>query len=245
MLVMIFMEKKEIDVSVVLPTYNEALNIAKLIKRTEIALETKNLSYEIIVVDDDSPDGTWEIAERAGGEHVKVIRRINQRKLVGAIQRGIDEAEGKNVVWLDADLSMPPEIIPRMVHDLGQYSVVVGSRYVKGGKDKRPMLRVVSSRFINLIANVVLNFKVLDYDSGFVAARKEVLQSTRLRDSGYGEYCIDFLYKSGRKGYGIKEVPYSFVDRRAGQSKTAESLKGLAKFGLLYLQRIVELRLGK
>jgi dolichol-phosphate mannosyltransferase len=92
---------------------------------------------------------------------------------------------------------------------------------------------------------LILNFKVLDYDSGFVAARKDVLQKMRLSDSGYGEYCIEFLYKAGEKGYKIEEVPYSFVDRRAGESKTAESLYGLFKFGIMYLKKIFILRLKK
>ena len=89
---------------------------------------------------------------------------------------------------------------------------------------------------------MVLNFKVLDYDSCFVAARREVLDKIRLSDSGYGEYCIEFLYQAGKKGYSIQEVPFSFIDRRAGQSKTAKTISGLFKFGMLYLKRIFQLR---
>ncbi len=234
--------KKNIDVSVVLPTFNESSNITSLIRRNQQAL--RDYSREIIVVDDDSPDLTWKIAEDLKQPDVKVIRRMEEKRLVTAIQRGIDEARGKHVVWMDADCSMPPELIPRMLHELQRYPVVVGSRYVKGGKDKRPLLRVASSRFINLVANIALNFKVLDYDSGFVAARRDVLQQIRLQtSSGYGEYCIEFLYKAGKKGHRIKEVPYSFIDRRAGESKTADSLYGLFKFGMLYLKGIIKLRL--
>ncbi len=230
----------EVIVSVVFPTYNESMNIENLINRTNNVIPKNK---EIIVVDDDSPDKTWEIAQNIKSNDVKVIRRINQRKLVTAIQRGIDESKGDYVIWMDADLSMPPEIIPNMVKKLETCDIVVGSRYVRGGKDRRPMLRVISSRFINLIANLILNFNVLDYDSGFIAARKEVLQKMRLSNSGYGEYCIEFLYKAGKRGYKIKEVPYSFIDRRAGESKTAESLYGLFKFGMMYLKRILLLRL--
>ncbi len=234
------MDKKEIDVSIVFPTYNEAENIVPLIKRTQESL--KDYQLEIIVVDDDSPDKTWELASLLNSPDVKVVRRINQRKLVGAIQKGIDLAKGKYVVWMDADQSMPPELVPKMIPYLDRYGVCVGSRYAKGGKDARPFLRVASSRFINLLANIVLNFKVLDYDSGFIAARKDVLENYRLSDSGYGEYCIDFLYRVGKK-HRIKEVGYSFTDRRAGQSKTAATLFGLFKFGLIYMKRIFEIRL--
>ena len=235
------MESKPIAVSVVLPTFNESMNIVPLIQRTQEAL--KEYEKEIIVVDDDSPDQTWEIAEKLADPEVRVIRRINERKLVTAIQRGIDEARGQFVVWMDADLSMPPEVIPHLIAELKKCDVAVGSRYVKGGKDVRLWLRVVSSRLINLFANCVLNFKVLDYDSGFVAARKKVLQKVRLSDSGYGEYCIEFLYRAGKKGYWISEVPYSFTDRRAGQSKTAETVYGLFKYGMMYLKRIIILRM--
>jgi dolichol-phosphate mannosyltransferase len=227
-------------ISVVFPTFNEAENIIPLIQRTKAAL--KNIAHEIIVVDDNSPDLTWQLAQK---ENVRVVRRLKEKKLVSAIQRGIDEANGKYVVWMDADQSMPPEIIPKMIDRLSQSHIVVGSRYVKGGRDVRPLLRTLSSRFINLVANMVLNFDVLDYDSGFVAARKDVLNKLRLKDSGYGEYCIEFLYVAGKLGYKIKEVGFHFVDRRAGQSKTAESLSGLFKFGMMYLKKIFMLRLGK
>jgi dolichol-phosphate mannosyltransferase len=230
---------EDIVVSVVLPTYNEAQNITELIRRTDATLP---MAHEIIVVDDDSHDKTWEIAQSLNLQNVRVIRRINERKLVSAIQRGIDESKGKYIVWLDADLSMPPELIPQLIEQLDNYSIAVGSRYAKGGKDQRPLLRIVSSRFINLIANIILNFKVKDYDSGFVAARKEVLNDIRLSENaGYGEYCIDFLYKAGKK-YSITEIPYTFIDRRAGESKTAKTLFGLFKYGMLYLKKIIRLR---
>ena len=235
------MEDMPVTVSVVLPTFNESMNVVPLIRRTQEAL--KEYQKEIIVVDDDSPDKTWEVAQDLQDPEVRVIRRIDEKKLVSAIQRGIDEARGQYVVWMDADLSMPPEVIPFLIAQLNSFDVAVGSRYAKGGKDVRPWLRVVSSRFINLVANVVLNFKVKDYDSGFVAARKKVLQKIRLSDSGYGEYCIEFLYRVGKKGYWITEVGYSFTDRKAGQSKTAETLYGLFKYGMMYLKRIIVLRL--
>jgi dolichol-phosphate mannosyltransferase len=233
----------EIEVSVIFPTYNEAENIIPLIQRTQQALV--NYSKEIIVVDDNSPDDTWKIAEDLDSSDVKVIRRLEDRGLVKSISNGIKEAKGKYVVWMDADQSMPPELIPRMLQKFDHYDIVVGSRYAKGGKDKRPLLRVVSSRFINVVTNIILNFKVLDYDSGFIIAKKEVLEKITLSDSAYGEYCIEFLYAAGKKGYKIKEVGYPFVNRMAGQSKTADTLSGLFKYGMLYLKRIVELRFKK
>lgn len=232
--------KKDILVSIVLPTYNEATNIKNLINRIDSSL---TCNKEIIVVDDNSPDRTWEIAQNIKNKDVKVIRRVRERGLVTAIQKGIDESKGDFVVWMDADLSMPPEVIPKLVGKLNNYDIAVGSRYVKGGKDKRPLIRVVSSRIINLIANIILNFKVLDYDSGFIAVRGEILQKMRLGKAAYGEYCIELLYKAGKRGFKIKEIPYSFTDRLAGKSKTAETLYSLAKYGLIYLKRIIKIKL--
>ena len=239
-------KKQEPVISVVYPTYNEVQNIQELLQRTTAALS--EFPHEIIVVDDDSPDNTWEHAQRVAEHHsqIRVIGRREGKKLVTAIQTGIDAARGKYVVWLDADLSMPPELIPTLLASLQGTDIVVASRYASGGKDQRPWLRVASSRFINLLANVVLNFKVRDYDSGFVATRKEILlQQPLATDAGYGDYCIEFLYKAGKKGYTIAEVPFTFTDRRAGESKTAETLRGLFHFGTLYIKKIVSLRLGK
>lgn len=246
--------------SVIYPTYNEAQNITELLNRTVTALE--EFPHEIIVVDDNSPDKTWELAEQVAlahsspqsplyshsnsHSHIRVIRRLQGKKLVTAIRDGIHAARGKYVVWLDADLSMPPELIPTLLAMLQGKDIAVASRYASGGRDQRPLLRVASSRFINLLANVMLNFKVRDYDSGFVATRKEVLQQQPLaEDAGYGDYCIEFLYKAGKKGFTIGEVPFTFTDRRAGESKTADTLQGLFHFGLLYMKKIVMLRLGK
>src|SRR3989344_2696865 len=233
---------KEVEVSIVLPTYNESKNIGTLIQRINSSVFQ---SKEIIVVDDDSPDKTWEIVEQLNHENVRVLRLLKGRNLVGAIQKGIDEAKGKYVLWMDADLSMPPEVIPKMVENLDRYDIVTGSRYVRGGKDKRPFIRVASSRIINIVANMMLNFKVLDYDTGFVAARKKVLENLRLPPSIHGEYCIELLYKAGRKGYRIKEIPYSFTDRKAGESKTAETLFALWKMGIVYIKRIIRARFSE
>jgi dolichol-phosphate mannosyltransferase len=229
--------------SVVMPTYNEAKNITPLIERTIKSLQ--GTLFEIIVVDDDSPDKTWEIAQNLNQAEVRVIRRVTERGLVSAIQTGINEARGDFVVWLDADLSMPPEFIPYLVDQLETNDISLGSRYVEGGRDLRPVLRLVTSRMMNLAANLVLNFKVLDYTSGFVAARKDVLKQLPLAKSSYGEYCIEFLYHAGKKGYKIKEVPYDFVDRVEGTSKTADSISSLLRFGFIYGKRILRLRFFK
>jgi dolichol-phosphate mannosyltransferase len=226
-------------VSVILPTYNESSNILPMIDRIHASLQNK----EIIVVDDNSPDGTWEIASQVEGKDVRVIRRFEDKGLVPSIQRGIQEARGKYVVWMDADQSMPPEFISKLISELEINDIALGSRYVAGGRDLRPAVRLVTSRMINLAANIILNFKVRDYTSGFMAVRKEVFTSLKVPNAVYGEYCIDFLYTATKMNYKVKEVPYDFIDRLDGQSKTADSLLSLLKFGWVYGKRIINLRI--
>lgn len=197
-------------------------------------------SIEIIVVDDDSPDRTWMLAGDAGS---RVIRRTEVRGLASALRTGIDAARGKIVIWMDSDLSMPPESISSLIEAIkGGADIAVGSRYARGGKDVRPFLRTVTSRLINLFANVMLPVKVKDFDSGFVAVQKYVFDTVPLSPTGYGEYCIEFLCMAGLKGFRIEEVGFEFKDRAAGESKTAEGLFSFFKLGMQYMKRVLYIR---
>ncbi len=230
-------------VTIILPTFNEANNIVPLVNRIHSALS--GINKEILVVDDDSPDRTWELAQQIKDKDVKVIRRTENRGLVQSLQQGITESKGTYVAWMDADQSMPPESIPALLKELKTYDVAIGSRYVRGGKDLRPIKRALTSRMINLAANLILNFKVLDWTTGFVAAKKTVLQQVPLQNSVYGEYCIEFLYTANERCFKIKEVPYLFVDRLEGESKTAAKLSSLLQFGWVYGKKILTLRFGR
>jgi dolichol-phosphate mannosyltransferase len=136
----------EAIVSVVLPTYNERDNIGSLISAI---LENVRCPTQIIVVDDDSPDRTWQVVEeiRAENDNIELVRRIGRRGLASAIAEGISLSRGEVIVWMDCDFSMPPEVIPRLVEALGDgYDIAIGSRYVEGGKDGRESFtRVLTS----------------------------------------------------------------------------------------------------
>ena len=133
-------------ISIVLATFNERENIAETIRSI---FENLGDSAEVIVVDDDSPDQTWRLVEDLRHPRVKLIRRVGTRGLASAFNRGILESRGAVVGWMDADMCMPPPMLPGMVGLLDQYDVVVGSRYAPGGKDDRVWLRVLASRAIN------------------------------------------------------------------------------------------------
>jgi len=231
-----------VSLSVILPTYNEQENIEELINR--VLASTENV-VEVIVVDDDSPDKTWEIAEKKAAKdpRVKVIRRTDERGLPSAIADGIDAAKGEAVAWMDCDLCHTPELLPKMLKQLPEYDIATGSRFVSGGKDKRPPLRVMISLFINGLCILLLGGGIRDYSTGFLLAKKSVIDDVPLIRKGYGEYCIDLLYRAKKKGYTIKEVGYIFTERERGVSKTSPGIKTSLTHFMGYIQKIIELRL--
>jgi dolichol-phosphate mannosyltransferase len=229
-------------VSVVLPTFNEAGNIGLLIEGLFSALPS---SSEIIVVDDDSPDLTWQVVEGMQGQdpRIRLIRRKGRRGLTTALQEGIAAAKGDYIFWMDCDLSQPPELISDLLEVLKEQDVVVASRYVAGGEEKgHSPLGSLLSRWICFFSSWVLDSRIKDYTSGYVGARKEVLNSVPLQGD-YGEYCIAFLYRVLRKGYRIKEIPYTCRPRYSGESKTATHFFGYIKRGRKYVRTIFDLRL--
>jgi dolichol-phosphate mannosyltransferase len=229
-------------ISIVLATYNERGIIAETIRTI---LKEVPEPVEVIVVDDDSPDRTWEVVESLELPNVKVIRRRGARGLASAFNRGIIESRGDYIGWMDADLGMPPAMIPRMyrlIVDDG-YDMAIGSRYVDGGADERRPFRVLASHLINGLARLVLGHGVKDYDSGFVLMKRSVLDTVTFMPSGYGDYCIEFIYDACRKGVRIAEVGYVFRERTIGTSKSVPSIPRFLLTGMKYALRIVRTRL--
>jgi len=228
--------------SVVLPTYNERDVIVDVVAEILEAVG----DVEVLVVDDDSPDRTWEIVDSAfasdGRAHA--LRRIGRRGLPSAIAEGIASTKGDVVVWLDADGSMPADVIPRLVAATADADVAVASRYAAGGKDPgESTARIMASRAINTFGTLWLGGPVRDWTSGFVAARRMALDRVPIRaDHAYGDYCIDFLHRACRQGLRVVEVPYACVERRAGTTKTSSSLRRFAALGLRYVHTIRRLR---
>jgi dolichol-phosphate mannosyltransferase len=228
--------------SVILPTYNEREVIVDVVREILDAVP----DGEVLVVDDDSPDRTWELVAEAfaGDRRARVLRRVGRRGLPSALAEGIAETKGDVVVWLDADGSMPPAVIRDLVAATGRADVALASRYAPGGSDARDSrLRIAASRVINAVGTVCLGGPVRDWTTGFVAARRPALDRIPLRtDYVYGDYCIDFLYRAWRAGLTVVEVPYRCVERRAGETKTSPRLGRFLALGLAYLKTILRLR---
>ena len=211
---------------VVIPTYNEAENLPALFDAL-FALQLPGL--ELLIVDDNSPDGTAELAHRLGQERgggVRVLRRPRKEGLGPAYVAGFEEAlrlGAEAVVQMDADMSHPPEVLPELLNALERYDVVVASRYIPGGgaSEDWGVLRRLISLGGDFYVRLITGLKVKDTKSGFKAYRRESLQALPLRSIRSRGYIFqaEALYLCQRLGLTMTEIPYTFEERAAGRSK--------------------------
>jgi dolichol-phosphate mannosyltransferase len=207
------------ELSLIVPTYNESENIAELLNRIEKSLEY--LSFEIVIVDDSSPDGTDKIAETLNSKYgnVRVYRRSGKLGLGSAILHGFDNANANVLAVMDADMQHPPEILSKMYNEIcGGYDLVVGSRCVEdGGTHNWKLHRMIVSRGATLLAHLLLpgTRKVKDVMSGFFMIRRDALNSADLNPIGF-KILLEVLAKCRYNL--VIEVPYMFTDRRNGKS---------------------------
>ncbi len=212
--------------TVVVPTYNEAENLDKLVSAL-FRLPIPDLS--LLVVDDNSPDGTGELAETLAREHpgqFNVLHRQGKLGLGTAYLEGFRaalESGAEAIAQMDADFSHPPELLVTLLDMLNCCDVVMGSRYVPGGAvDQRwPVWRRGLSAFGNYYARTILQLPVRDATGGFRLWHRRTLLNMplqRVRSNGYG-FQVEITYLAYRLGYSFREVPFYFADRRWGKSK--------------------------
>lgn len=211
-------------IMVMVPTYNEAENIGDLVPRI-LSLPCK---LEIIIVDDDSPDGTGDLVDRiaSADSRVHVVHRIGARGRASAGIAGFKAALGNAnvelVVEMDADFSHDPADIPRLVEHAGEFDVVIGSRYVRGGRSVNCTARnMLFSRIINVVNRAIFGLPVLDTSGGFKCYRRRVLESINLDNFQAREYSVglETLVKCKNHGFSMMEVPIVFRNRTRGRSK--------------------------
>jgi dolichol-phosphate mannosyltransferase len=213
------------NVSVVLPTYDECKNIVDLIDAIEAKASPLVTHLQIVVVDDNSPDGTAEVVQqriqKPGLAHIDLHMRTEERGLASAIKYGLRHCEGDVVVVMDTDFNHDPQMIPQMIELLKYYDLVIGSRFVMGGGMEEE-LRYKFSFLYNLFIRVTIRTQIQDNLSGFFAMRRDKLMALDLDRifRGYGEYFIRLLYVAWRQHYKMLEVPVFYVLRRHGQSKS-------------------------
>jgi len=213
---------------VVIPTYNEIDNIEKII----LKVLSLRKGMDILIVDDNSPDGTGDIVDALVSEHkeLNVIHRPGKLGMGRAYVDGFNWALGKRyeyVFEMDADFSHNPEDLPRLLDEMGEYDLCIGSRYVKdAGVINWPIWREILSRSANVYVKLITCMPVNDGTGGFKCYRRSVLESINLdgvRSEGYA-FQIEMHYKSWKKGARIKEISILFKDRLQGNSKMSKKI---------------------
>lgn len=239
-------------VSIVLPTLNEADNIADLIAQL---LRLFRSDGQILVVDDGSRDGTPERVRDCARSHpaadVRLVRRAGPPGLARSLRDGFLAAEADIVAWMDADLSTPPETLALLVRRVEDgCDLAVGSRFLAGGGHRKtgpgsrdPAAPVLLSRALNAVLRRVLDAGLTDFTSGFAAARRRVLRELNVRGE-HGEYFIDLAVRARRRGFSVVEEPYAVRPRRRGRSKTASSALVYLRHAWRYGRTAVRLAAG-
>ncbi|KXT02405.1 hypothetical protein AC578_7834 [Pseudocercospora eumusae] len=226
--------------SVLLPTYNERKNLPIIVWLLNKTFTENNLDYEIIIVDDGSPDGTQDIAKQLikayGSNHIVLKPRAGKLGLGTAYVHGLQFATGNFVIIMDADFSHHPKFLPAMIAKQaeGNYDIVTGTRYAgDGGVYGWDLKRKMVSRGANLFADTVLRPGVSDLTGSFRLYKKPVLQEVihRTEAKGY-TFQMEMMVRAKGMGFKVAEVPISFVDRLYGESKLGgeeivEYLKGV------------------
>lgn len=206
------------ELSLVVPTYNERARLGELVAAVSEVFLRHAIAGEVVVVDDNSPDGTGDVADELAGSYpVHVVHRPGKLGLGSAVMDGFRVARAPVVGVMDADFSHPPAAIPYLLdvlRDTGA-DAVVGSRYIAGGSVQNwPLARLLMSRFACVLAWPLT--PVRDATSGFFLIRRSVVQGVTIEAGGF-KICLELLLRSPVGS--VAEVPYGFVDRAAGESK--------------------------
>ena len=213
---------------IIFPTYNERENIEKIVHAV-LPLDPR---INVLVVDDSSPDGTGEIADRlaASESKVNVLHREKKEGLGRAYLAGFKwaiEREYDYIFEMDADFSHGPEYIKDFLREIREYDLVLGSRYICGvNVINWPMSRLLLSYFANVYTRIVTGMPLRDATGGFKCFRRKVLEAIDLdavQSSGYS-FQIEMSMRAWKKGFRIKEIPITFVDRTAGESKMSKKI---------------------
>lgn len=213
---------------IIVPTYNERENIGRLLPE----LMALGPDIRVLVVDDNSPDGTGKLADELAAEYdrISVLHRPGKLGLGSAYVAGFKYAIQQDVdcvFEMDADFSHDPAMIPRFIEEIASCDVVIGSRYISGiNVVNWPMSRLLLSYFANIYTRVVTGMSIRDTTSGYKCFRREVLENIDLdivRSDGYA-FQIEMNFRCWRKGYRIREIPIIFVDRRSGTSKLSRGV---------------------
>jgi dolichol-phosphate mannosyltransferase len=225
---------------VIVPTYNERENIGELAAR----ILGLNAGLDLLIIDDNSPDGTGQVADGLAKKHgeISVMHRPGKAGLGKAYIAGFNYAIGAgydNVITMDADFSHDPKYLPEFLEKLEHYDVVVGTRYIRGGGVRNwPWYRKVVSRGGSLYTRLITGMPLHDATGGFNGYRRKVLEAIHpenIRSEGYASQ-LEMKFRSWKMGFRLVEVPIVFVDRTLGRSKMSRKIFLEAVFMVLKLR---------
>lgn len=219
---------------VVVPTYNERDNIQRLVRE----ILSQGDGIQVLVVDDNSPDGTGEIVDRMAADdlRVQVIHRAGKMGLGSAYREGFKYALGQgadNIVEMDADFSHDPAMLPVFLNKIEEYDLVIGSRYLNGVSVVNwPIRRLILSYCASVYTRMITGLAISDCTGGFKCFRRHVLESIdldKIRSDGYS-FQIEMNYRCVERGFRVGEIPIIFIDRHAGSSKMSKKIVREAVF---------------
>lgn len=225
-----------VELSIVLPAYQEEENLRILLPRLLDTVKLMNIKAEILVVDTvEALDKTKELCDQYGVRH---IVRVGGNYFGSAVRTGISKANGRYILFMDADGSHPPEFIPELFNFVGQYEVVIASRYIDQGDTENSFALVLMSRVVNWTFSIILNLPCKDVSNSFKIYRSEQLKPIKLSCNNF-DIVEEILFKLRRENSKIKfkEVPFVFKKRMFGETK-----RNLFIFILTYIYTIVKLR---
>ena len=230
-------------VSIILPTYNERENIGKLLAGVRTAMGKTGLRYEVLVIDDNSTDGTGEAVKKIASQmHARLISRKSKLGIGAAYKKGVEESSGQIVVTMDADLSHDPAVIPLMLREIEHGNdIVIGSRYVRGGEiEKWSIHRRTVSKIAGMFAKLLLGLKTNDLTTGYRAYTKSALRIIKFNELTSDGYSIlmEAVFRAERANLRIREIPITFYDRKGGRSKLS------FKEQLKYIMTVFRLKLS-
>ena len=227
-------EKK---ISIILSTFNEAAAIEKTVN--EIIKYIPDV--EIIIVDDNSSDGTIKILKKLENDNVKVFLRKKTKGLASAFLLGLINTNGDYIGWIDSNMTKTVKMFPKMIEELNDNDIVLLSRFVKNGMDERNIVRRWSSYILNKVTKFILRSKVNDLSSGIFIMKRKVLLDSLPIASGHGEFMIEFLYNAEKKGNIIKELAYTQPIDEEGNSKSYPNIFKFSLLGFFYFVRILQI----
>ena len=214
--------------SVILPTLNEKGHILKLIEEISNIFEINKINYEIIVVDDNSDDGTYEVVEnfKKNNANVKTILRKNKKKsLPSSLNEGISLSKYENLIWMDADFQHPPKYIKNFIEKSKNFDVIISSRFLEASDryfNNNALKKEINenqSYFFNKLCRILLFRDITDYTSGYICIKKKFFNNYYLQGY-YGDYFVNMIVELKIKKANIIEIPFKDAVRASGTSKT-------------------------